>query len=207
MVDRLVEHLRGRAGLYTFVLVLYVAGVAFGALAVNHLESGQQQELTGYLESLFTSLAASGGRLDPTTPWTQGMAGDLKALAGIWLLGLTVVGSPVVLGLVFLRGFISGFAVGFLVFQKGLKGVLFAAVSILLPNLLVIPALVVISVGALSFALFAVSHRRSGRSGFRPGPLAGYALVGAGGAAATVAAGLIRTYVAPSLMYLVATWI
>jgi len=85
----------------------------------------------------------------------------LYAAHGRWVLlilvlGLSVVGLPLILIIDFLKGVIIGFTIGYLVGQFSWKGLFLAVVSIVPHNLIVIPVILVSSVAAISFSLYLI---------------------------------------------------
>lgn len=202
-----LQHLQDHAGLYIFVLVFYTVGVVFGALGVNALDPAQKSELGRYLDGFFQILAGETVKTNPAQAWQKGAGINLRTAALVWLGGITIIGLPLVLALVFLRGFVVGFAVGFLVFQKGLRGVLFAASAILPHNLLAVPALFVLSVSAISFAIFAYRHRNEIPRLFLGREMAGYTAILLAVAGVLLAASALEAYVVPVLMRLAARFV
>lgn len=139
--------------LFLLVIILLVMGIVFGSLSVNSLADGQRQELTQYLK-----LFLQGFRQDPTAVVSdpvyarEAIAGHLKTILFLTILGISVIGVPLILLLVFTRGFILGFTIAFLVRQLAGRGVVFAAAAVLPHQFIVIPALVVLSVANIDFA-------------------------------------------------------
>src|SRR5690625_7607326 len=77
----------------------------------------------------------------------------MRYLLLLCLLGLSVIGLPLVWILLFVKGFVVGFSVGFIVNQLGLKGLLLAALSIAPQNLLIIPIYIIAGSLAMIFSL------------------------------------------------------
>lgn len=157
----IIDHLRRNAGVYFFLTVLFGMGVAFGSLAVGALDGTQRLELTHYLDFFFHVLQDPPENWSPTAVVKQALSGNLRTAALIFLLGLSIVGVPLVPAIIFLRGFIVGFAVGFLMVSRGTGGVLISLLAILPQNILIVPALIVLSAAALGFAARVVNRRRS----------------------------------------------
>lgn len=198
----LFEYLRENLGIYFFVILLFMVGVVFGALAVKALNGEQKAELFGYLEAFIqgidTSLVAKTESLLP-----QSLAGNLKTLGLIWLLGLVVLGLPLVLVILFTKGFALGFTVGFLVDELGWKGVIFGIASVLPPNLFLVPAMVVISVAAISFSLVVIRSRfLHQRESIYP-QLLGYGCLALLTAGVGAIASFVEVYVSPVFIGLV----
>lgn len=64
-----------------------------------------------------------------------------------------MIGLPIILLLLFLKGMVIGFTIGFFVQQMGWKGFLLSFVSVLPQNLIIIPIFIVVAVISVSFAL------------------------------------------------------
>lgn len=144
--------------LYIFITVLFLMGVVFGALMVNALTLEQKQDLTRYLGSFFQTVSL-GGESGHDVSLLQVFGLHFKWVMLIWLLGVSVVGMPLVLVLDFLKGLLVGFTVGILISQYAWKGMLFAAVSVVPQNMIIVPAIMIGSVAAVSFSTYLVKHR------------------------------------------------
>jgi stage II sporulation protein M len=79
-------------------------------------------------------------------------------------MGATFIGIPIILILISLRGFIFGFTLSFLVNRLQRKGIVFAMVSMLPSNIFILPALIIIGVVAINFALYVFRNRSNGIS-------------------------------------------
>ncbi|HBS58289.1 MAG TPA: stage II sporulation protein M [Firmicutes bacterium] len=155
-----IAYFRVNLVLYFFIIMLFLIGVVLGALAVKTLGEEQKAELITYLKVFFQGLQNNQDTGVTTGSLIrQAIYNNIKAVILIWLLGLTVIGVPVILFVVFTRGFVIGFTVGFLVNEYVLRGVLFAAVAVIPHNIFIIPALIITSVSGISFSLLIVKHK------------------------------------------------
>jgi stage II sporulation protein M len=144
--------------LYTALLILFAIGIGFGAMATQSLSQAQRADLADYVSSVLSTLAknsltvANRGEL----AW-QGLTDSILKTTGLmWLLGLTVIGAPVVLGIVFLRGFVLGFTIGFIIDELYVRGLILSLSSVLPHNLVAVPAIILAAGGALSFSASAL---------------------------------------------------
>lgn len=144
--------------LYVFVAVLFVVGVIFGGLMVQALTLEQQQELASDV-SQYVQLMNNGVMADEAQSFWDSFFFHGKWMLLLWLLGITVVGIPFVLALDFLKGALVGFAIGSLVTQHAWKGLLFSLVSVAPPNLIIVPAILITSVAAISFSTYVIKNR------------------------------------------------
>jgi stage II sporulation protein M len=195
----LAQHVRENMGVYFFVALLFTVGVIFGAVAVKALTIEQKAELMEYL-NLFLRDVAEDGQLASQDLLGQAVWSNLKTVGLIWLGGLTVIGLPLALVLLFTKGFACGFTVGFLVDEISWRGLVVAAAAVLPQSLLLIPAVLMVGVGATCFALFAARHGIFSRRASVAQPFFSYALFFVVAAALVVVAGLLEAYVTPVFM-------
>jgi len=151
-------HLKENMSLYLFTIVLFTMGVSFGAIIVNSLSLDQKQDLMGYLTKFFHDLQ-SGLEANPKSAFQQSLGDHLKYIGFIWILGLSIIGLPVILIMVFLKGLVVGFTVGFLVHQWHWGGLMMAGLSVLPQNLIVIPVIIIIGTAGISFSLRLIRSR------------------------------------------------
>lgn len=189
--------------IYVFVAVIFAVGVVFGALLVNALTLGQQQDLAVYVQK-FAERAGKGMLPENALSFWDRFLFHGKWLLLIWVLGLTVIGMPLVLALDFMKGVLVGFAVGTLVSQYSWKGLLFSLVSVAPPNLLVVPALLIASVSALSFSLYIVRNRFLSRYGTLGQPFLSHAAAFAALLVIIAAASAVETFLSPVMVKWVA---
>lgn len=186
-----------------FVLLVFIAGVVFGALAIRTLDAEARQELVGHLSTFFNGLV---GKLSqPFQANPQGTIWlNIKMVAIIWLLGISTVGMPFIPVIIFLRGFVLGFTVGFLVNELGFRGLIFGIVSVLPQNLIIVPAIVVAGMVAISFSLAVVRSLVTKRPmDFGP-QLIQYSILMVMVAGVLIFGSLIETFITPLLMKLTA---
>nr|WP_096440514.1 stage II sporulation protein M [Alteribacter populi] len=148
----IVMHFEENRSIYVFSIVLLMMGVIFGAIIVNSLNISQKNDLYTYLMQFFGQVE-KGEVASSTAMFTQSFAHHGKYLGLMWLLGLSIVGLPIILILLFLKGLVVGFTVGFLVSQMGLDGFLLAFAAIFPQNLVLVPVFIVVATVSISFSL------------------------------------------------------
>ena len=190
---------------YFFMILIFVIGVVVGALAVKTLPDEQKTELISYLHIFFAGLTqGTENTMFGSHVLSSVMFNNTKTIVLMWILGFTIVGIPFVLFILFTRGFIIGFTVGFLVNEYVMSGLLFALASVLPHNFFAIPAILVTSVSATKFSLMLVRHRTQGTINLWY-EAAGYSLLCALMLGVMLFAALLEVYISPVFMKLVAT--
>lgn len=202
---QLDEYLEQNSGPVLLLCILFAIGVTFGALAVRSLEMRDRVELVTYLNSVMAML----GSLPEGTGLLlvkQSLIRELKWLALLWVLGISLVGVLGVMIASIIRGFISGFVVAFVAAELGWKGVLLAAAGHLPQTILQVPALIVAASASVALSLQVIrswqQRRRMPR--FYPA-LAAYSGTFVATGLVMVAAALVEGYVTPVIVRFVAT--
>lgn len=195
------KHVQDYSSIYTFIAVLFVMGVIFGAIMVNGLSEGQKEDLFYYLHQFFGQVAD--GKMVPAEELLkESFLHNIKFMGLIWILGISIIGLPLIFILVFLKGVVVGFSVGFLVHQMGWNGFLLSFITILPQNLLIIPAYLFVSAASvgLSTNLIRKLFMRQ-TAGFHIVPeLARYAMVFVIAAAIVTVSVSYEAYISPLLM-------
>jgi stage II sporulation protein M len=183
-----------------------VVGVIFGSLAVKFLGYQQKKEL---IEFLSRSINQINHLLDsqPELMVRKIILFNLKWVVIFWGLTISLVGVILIPGIIFLRGFIIGFTVGFLLEEMFFKGLLLALVSVLPHNLILVPSLILGGLFSLVFVFRLVKNLLFNSYWQKRDVLnliANYSILMIGVALLLLLASLIEGYLTPVLIDLVA---
>ncbi|NQS74870.1 MAG: stage II sporulation protein M [Peptococcaceae bacterium] len=189
---------------YLLILLLFALGLALGVYGAQRLHGDQVQELGLFLDQFM--IQAGTMEIDAIKALQDFFYRHVVVIVAVYLLGITVIGIPVILGIIVTRGFVLGYTVSFLAGTKGAQGIALICAAVLPQNLILIPALLLAGVAALSFAVLLI--RRFNNSALTIWP----SFVGYSGLAIVVllcvaAAGLIEVYLTPYLVRLAANYI
>ncbi len=156
----LLDHIRQYWVIYLTLCCVFVAGGVFGAVGVSALGSEKASELGIFFDNLLIDQPKN---LDST--FLQHLAKDsFIMMAGIWLLGMTVIGTPLVYLIVFSRGFVLGFTIAFIIHMKKLMGLGLVLFSMLFPSLIAIPCLLLGAGLATIFSFLLLQGKTNGES-------------------------------------------
>ncbi len=201
--EGILNYFRKNVALYFFVLLLFVLGVMAGSLTVRALGADQKQELVDHLQVFLRGLGPSADKVDPRAVMQRADSVHLKTAVVLWVLGVTIIGLPLVVGVIFVKGFVIGFSVGFLVEQMGLSGLVFSIFSIWPQNLVAVPAFLIIAASSISFSWMLLVNRLAHRKTHWVEEFSSYTVLCVGMTALLMVAGLLEGYVTPALMRLV----
>ncbi|NLG83509.1 MAG: stage II sporulation protein M [Firmicutes bacterium] len=199
--ERVRAYLGEHLSYLALVFFLFFMGIVFGALTVNNLPATERQSLLSYLSGFLRALGPS-TTLDKAGLSREAILSNAKTIGFLFLLGLSAIGTPFILLVVFTRGFVLGFTVGFLVKQLMLKGFFFSLVAVVPQNLLFTPALLAAAAANLDLGWTLIRSRFLGRG--HPFGHEVLRCLGITGAAFFLLflAGLVEGYVSPVLI----TW-
>lgn len=142
------DYFRERIFLFVLVLILFLMGSIFGVLATGVLNSAQRNNLISYLDQ-----GLHGEIFIPNGIYTrQTIVANIKTVFFLFFMGISVIGVPLALLLIFTRGFIIGFSISFLLRTMGFKGLVLVLTGVLPHNLLIIPALFLMVIAIIDFA-------------------------------------------------------
>ncbi|HHW06550.1 MAG TPA: stage II sporulation protein M [Clostridia bacterium] len=196
-----LNHARDNLWFYLLTVFCLVAGIITGTVSVKLLTAEEALELGDYLSSFFMELEGLGW--DQLVVIKQSLYNNLKTMGLIWFLGLTVVGTPMILLLLYFEGFTLGFTAGFLVQSKGLEGILLALTALTPPNIFFLPGLITAGVIGITFSVWLVKGRHEYRRDGILQQFFAYSISIGILCILVVAAAFLEAYCSPLLMKLV----
>lgn len=149
---QLFDHVKEHATIYIFMVILFLTGIIFGSIIVNSMNFVQKQDLFFYLEQFFGEMTTD-SQIEKREILESSFFYHAKYLLLLFVLGLSVIGLPLVWILLFLKGLAVGFSVGFLVNQLGTKGFFLASLSIAPQNLVILPVYIIAGSLSMIFSL------------------------------------------------------
>ncbi len=156
---RLKQHVSENRWQYLLIVLIFLAGTIIGDYKSGGLTDGVRTHLLGLIDDYLQG--GSDAQLNKQAILFNSFLNQAKSIVAIWFLGLTIIGMPLILAVVFLKGFSLGFTVCFLVKEKAMSGILISILSIVPQNLIYLPLLVIWSVVGINFSIY-ITRSRSG---------------------------------------------
>ncbi|MFW6311971.1 MAG: stage II sporulation protein M [Nanoarchaeota archaeon] len=150
--------IKRRIPLLIFVLIIFVFGIGFGAIGVKTVEYSNKQELFNFFNNFMQGINEI--NYNQGTMVSESIRFNLINILVIWLFGMSVILMPLIPVLLFFKGFVLSFSVGFLISEYSLKGVLYSLVTIFPQNLLIIPAFIIAGILAIHFCVRIINFYR-----------------------------------------------
>lgn len=153
LTQTILLHVHRKMIPYTFVLLAIVVGMVAGGIVGNSLEAEIKDELQVTMANYFSANHVE--RLPPTFEYViqEALMKDvLQTVLVVFLLGLTVIGSPFILIILFMRGFSLAFTFIFLIQDNVWRGSVLALTGLVPHNAFSLISLCIIAAAAFTFA-------------------------------------------------------
>ena len=154
------SHVTENLKAYIIVSIILLIGITLGVMFVNNMSEAQAQDIQTYLQS-FTGSLKEGKAVNTGELLRKSLGNNLLLVFLMWFVGSTVIGIPIVLGIVAFRGFCLGYTISTAIKIWGTgKGVLFFATTMLLQNLIAIPCIIALAVSGIKLYKSIIKDKR-----------------------------------------------
>ena len=143
---------------YFIVFIIFVIGVFLGVLFVN--QTGDKSEIESYINTYIdeTKSIQNGNYFGELQ---NDVKNNIELVLLLWFAGTTIIGIPIVLGIILFRGFCLGYTIASCVYVLGrMKALIFIGITILLQNIIFIPAIMILGVSSIKLYKSIVKDRR-----------------------------------------------
>lgn len=148
-IQTIKEHILNNKKEYIVVSILFVIGIFLGVFFINNVSQEPRTQITEYLNQFIEQLKNT-ENLNTIELLKTSIGQNIMLAISLWFFGTTIIGIPVVFGIVAYRGFCLGYTIAACISIMGIqKGILFVLILLLLQNLLVIPAILALAVSGI----------------------------------------------------------
>ena len=143
---------------YFIVIIIFTVGIFLGVMFINQTEN--KTEIEKYINTYVdeTKALQNGDYLGELQ---KDIRNNITLVLLLWFAGTTIIGLPIVLGIIIFRGFCLGYPIASCVYVLGkMKGIIFIIITVFLQNIIFIPALMVLGVSSIKLYTSIVKDRR-----------------------------------------------
>lgn len=156
----IIEYTKNNSKEYILIILIFVIGVFIGVMFINNCSEEKETAITTYI-SEFIEKFRSIESIDKGSLIVNSIKDNIFLGIIVWLAGTTIIGMPVVLGLILFRGFCLGYTISAITFTLGVgKGIVFCLLTFFLQNILFIPALLTMGVSSIKLYKAIINDRR-----------------------------------------------
>ena len=128
--DLLLNHIYENLKSYLIVIIIFIIGIIAGVIFINNTNETQSTEIRNYINSFIESLKQD-YHIDKVQLIKNSISDNLILIVSMWFIGSTVIGIPIVMGIVIFRGFCIGYTTASIIGVLGVqKGILFLFTTI-----------------------------------------------------------------------------
>lgn len=143
---------------YFIVLVIFTVGIFLGVMFIN--QTKDKSEIENYIYT-YVDETKSLQNGDYFTELQKDIKSNIGLVLLLWFAGTTIIGIPIVLGVILFRGFCLGYTIASCVYVFGkIKALSFIGITVLLQNIIFIPAIMILGVSSIKLYKSIVKDRR-----------------------------------------------
>ncbi|MBP3920666.1 MAG: stage II sporulation protein M [Bacilli bacterium] len=121
-MDKLKNMVYSNKKVIVFLVGLMVIGILFGSSMPLFLSSADKDLITNYLNDFIASI----NNVDSLFLFKNSLINNFSCVFLIWVLGISIIGVPIVLFIFFSKCFIMGFSITSIILNYGFKGIVFS---------------------------------------------------------------------------------
>lgn len=149
LTNTIYQHITNNSKEYILLTLIFLIGIFLGVMFINNSQETQRGEITSYLNNFIDKLKNT-EKLESAEILKTTIIENIILAITLWFFGTTVIGIPVVFGIILYRGFCLGYSIASIILTLGIgKGIIFVLISLLLQNIIFIPTIIAIGVSRI----------------------------------------------------------
>lgn len=149
ILEIISNHIMNNKKEYILLTLIFLVGIFLGVMFINNAQESQMTEITSYLNN-FTETLKNMKKLETFSILKTTIFQNIILALTLWFFGTTVIGIPIVFGIILYRGFCLGYTVSAIISIMGVgKGMLFVLITLVLQNIIFVPAIIAIGVSRI----------------------------------------------------------
>lgn len=152
------EDITNNTKCYFLVVTIFIIGLFLGVFFVNQSEN--KNDIIKYLNTYMDEM-----KLIQNGDYFGELQNDVKnnitLVVLLWFAGTTIIGIPIVFGIILARSFCLGYTIASCVYALGkMKGIIFVIVTTFLQNIIFIPSIMILGVSSIKLYKSIIKDRR-----------------------------------------------
>lgn len=116
----LLSYIKNNLKEYAIITIIFLIGLIFGIIFINNSGQAQANEITTYINDFISSLK-NNIQIDKSGLLKDSLISNLILTLGLWFVGSTLIGMPIVYGIVAYRGFCLGYTISSSIATLGIR--------------------------------------------------------------------------------------
>lgn len=119
--------------LYLFLLIVFIIGVIFGSLFITILDEQDKSDVLNQIATFFNQIKTN--KIDYLGVLKNSIISNILYITLIWFLGISIIGIPLIIIMLFLKGFMISFSLVAIITKYNIIGVL-GALTYIFPHII-----------------------------------------------------------------------
>ena len=132
--NKVNDKLKEQKNIYLLIIMIMILGLIAGIIYAIILNKSDHRIITTSLDSFFTSI--KNNDIDYKNALINSLTGNILSTTFIFLLGISIIGIPIIMISLFFQTFILGFSISSIIYTYHLNGIL-KALTYTLPHQLI----------------------------------------------------------------------
>lgn len=146
-----VRHFQANLWLYLVSILCICTGIVLGAYTVKYMGNPEKSDLINYFGSFKDTISTK--EINNIDILIEAIKNNVPIIFGLWILGLTIIGIPIILIIDIIKGFSLGFTVTFLISSMGINGIWMILIGVIPQNLIYLPCIILASVFGMELSI------------------------------------------------------
>ena len=116
------------------ITIISIIGIIAGALFITILNSVDKETVNNSLETFINNV--SNNELNYSLSLRSNLISNFIFIFVVWILGMTIVGIPIIIFMYFIKTFILGFSLSAIIYKYGTKGIIYSFLYVFPHNIL-----------------------------------------------------------------------
>lgn len=145
----ILTHISNNLREYVSVVLVFFIGIIVGVITINNSSVEQITQINDYINNFISDLREY-GNIDKPALLAETFFNNLYLILALWFVGSTVIGIPIVYGIIAYKGFCLSYTIASSVATLGIfNGAMFSIASMLLQNVIYIPCMLALAVSGI----------------------------------------------------------
>lgn len=154
------SHIMNNLKAYLSVILVFFIGIVLGVIVINNSNSEQILQINDYINNFISDLREYGS-IDKSTLLAETFFNNLYLILALWFVGSTVIGIPIVYGIIAYKGFCLSYTISSSIITLGTwNGTIFSLASMLLQNIIYIPCMLALAVSGIRLYKSIIKDKR-----------------------------------------------
>lgn len=116
----LISHIKNNLREYTIITIIFLIGLIFGVIFINNLSKNQSEEVSSYINEFINNLR-NNVQINKTALLKDTLISNFVLAITLLFVGSTVIGIPIVYGIIAYRGFCLGYTISSSIATLGMR--------------------------------------------------------------------------------------